>query len=184
VRDAIRFTRVTPLTDVAMLRLLNRGAFRRQFRLSLTTRFDAPCLRPRLLAFKPTIRYNTAQRRSLIEIPTILLPPVIFAGLVVSLWTWKCFMMVIFQNKIIYMPGLPPNSRREKIADYKNQCAGIHWQEEKTKSLDGTPISLCVASVESDPVAHQRRETVYILYFQGQYIPLMVTSVHQLIDCR
>lgn len=79
-------------------------------------------------------------------------------------------MMVIFQNKIIYMPGLPPNARREKIEDYKNQCGGIVWREEKIKSLDGTPISLCVASVENSvntssvsPVLR----TVYILYFQG-----------------
>jgi hypothetical protein len=30
-------------------------------------------------------------------------------------------MMIVFQNKIIYMPGLPPNARKETIADYKNQ---------------------------------------------------------------
>jgi hypothetical protein len=54
---------------------------------------------------------------------------VVFGGLVVALWTWKCFMMVVFQNKIIYMPGLPPNARRERIEDYKNQCGGIEWRE-------------------------------------------------------
>lgn len=38
-------------------------------------------------------------------------------------------MMVVFQNKIIYMPGLPPNARGERIEDYKNQCGGIQWRE-------------------------------------------------------
>lgn len=75
-------------------------------------------------------------------------------------------MMVLFQNRIIYMPGLPPNSRRETIEDYKSQCGGIQWQEEKTKAEDGTRISLCVASVDSGAVAQTSRR-VYILYFQG-----------------
>jgi uncharacterized protein len=73
-------------------------------------------------------------------------------------------MMVVFQNKIIYMPGLPPNARRETIDDYKNQCGGIQWREEKTKAIDGTQISLCVSSVDSGP---NPVKTVYILYFQG-----------------
>jgi hypothetical protein len=93
-------------------------------------------------------------------------------------------MMVVFQNKIIYMPGIPPNARREKIADYKKQCGGIFWREEKTKSVDGTSISLCVASVESDIATLQERKNVYILYFQGHYLPLLVTRFRQLIKCR
>jgi uncharacterized protein len=45
-------------------------------------------------------------------------------------------MMVVFQNKIIYMPGLPPNARRERIEDYKNQCGGIQWREvSKSKTV-------------------------------------------------
>ena len=110
------------------------------------------------------------QRRGIVEIPTILLPPVVFTGLVVALWTWKCFMMVVFQNKIIYMPGIPPNARRDTIADYKNQCGGIAWREQKAKSLDGTRISLCVASVEHGCAEKLYGKTIYILYFQGQYI--------------
>ena len=75
-------------------------------------------------------------------------------------------MMVLFQNKIIYMPGLPPNARSETIADYESQCGGIEWREERTRSADGTRISLCVSSVVSG-VASQASERVYILYFQG-----------------
>ncbi|CZT46773.1 uncharacterized protein RSE6_07261 [Rhynchosporium secalis] len=73
--------------------------------------------------------------------------------------------MVLFQNKIIYMPGLPPNARREKISDYKNQCSGIEWREESITSFDGTKISLCVASVNKLEVCEGKM--VYILYFQG-----------------
>lgn len=78
-------------------------------------------------------------------------------------------MMVVFQNKIIYMPGLPPNARRENVADYKNQCSGIQWQEERIKSADGTRISLCVASVVNGSDVWQPMKTVYILYFQGHF---------------
>jgi uncharacterized protein len=78
-------------------------------------------------------------------------------------------MMVLFQNKIIYMPGLPPNARRETIADYKSQCGGIAWREERIKSGDGTKITLCLASVENG--RHESGDTlrIYILYFQGLF---------------
>ena len=33
----------------------------------------------------------------------ILTPPAVFGGLLITLWAYKCMMMVIFQNKIIYM---------------------------------------------------------------------------------
>ncbi|KAI9648620.1 hypothetical protein NHQ30_003258 [Ciborinia camelliae] len=47
------------------------------------------------------------------------------------------------------MPGLPPNSRQETIANYQKECLGIKWKEERIKSTDGTAISLCVAEVYS-----------------------------------
>lgn len=74
--------------------------------------------------------------------------------------------MVLFQNQIIYMPGLPPNARRERIAEYKDRCENIEWREEKIKSTDGTRISLCVASVNTGKEVSVTK-TVYILYFQG-----------------
>lgn len=75
-------------------------------------------------------------------------------------------MMVLFQNMIIYMPGLPPNARRETVEAYKNQCSGIQWREESTQAKDGTQISLCVASVSNGISTHPRK-TIYIVYFQG-----------------
>ena len=100
-------------------------------------------------------------------IPAIVLPPVVFGGLVVTLWSWKCLMMILFQNKIIYMPGLPPNARKEKIGNYQNQCGGIQWRHESAISEDGTRISLCVTSVDSCLDTSSHAKTVYILYFQG-----------------
>ncbi len=83
-------------------------------------------------------------------------------------------MMVVFQNKIIYMPGLPPNARSERIADWKDLCGGIEWTEERTAAEDGTKLALAVTTVPlpqgkrpaiatpETPAAH-----VYLLYFQG-----------------
>ena len=83
-------------------------------------------------------------------------------------------MMVVFQNKIIYMPGLPPSSRRERIADWASMCGGIEWTEERTAAADGTELALAVATV---PLPRGRRPVaavsepaaahVYVLYFQG-----------------
>jgi hypothetical protein len=104
-----------------------------------------------------------------VALTSILLPPVVFSGLLFALWTWKCFMMVMFQNKIIYMPGIPPNARRETISDYSRQCLGIKWQEERTQAIDGTEIVMAVASIGDDQEQANVRcsAPTYILYFQG-----------------
>ncbi|KAH7027599.1 Alpha/Beta hydrolase protein [Microdochium trichocladiopsis] len=100
-----------------------------------------------------------------------MLAPVVFAGLFVALWTWKCCMLVLFQNKIIFMPGMPPNSRWETIADYSARCAGIKWREERVRAADGTDLALCVADVSLGSLAASNRPPTthfYILYFQGK----------------
>lgn len=109
----------------------------------------------------------------------VLLPPVVFVGLVITLWTWKCLMMVLFQNKIIYMPGLPPNARKETISDYVAQCYGISWREERAKAADGTRISLCVAAVENKTASTSAQPPIekHIIYFQGVSIPIL--SAHR-----
>ncbi|KAI0141644.1 alpha/beta-hydrolase [Xylariaceae sp. FL1272] len=114
------------------------------------------------------------QRRQF-HLEGIALAPVVFTGLLVSLWTWKCFMMIVFQNKIIYMPGLPPNSRWEKISDYKDRLGGINWREERCKASDGTDLALCVTDLDlgSEKYAQTGGEETdqtkrfYVLYFQG-----------------
>lgn len=74
-------------------------------------------------------------------------------------------MMVVFQNKIIYMPSMPPFSRREKVADYTNQCGGVRWREERIVSGDGTKLALLIGE-SSESQTRPGEETV-ILYFQG-----------------
>lgn len=98
----------------------------------------------------------------------VVMPPLIFAGLFVFLWCWKCTMLVIFQNAIIYNPFLPPNARSLRIAEFASQCGGIQWREERIKSLDGTEIALCVADMQQGPVVAGQKQ-VYILYFQGTF---------------
>ncbi|KAM7200423.1 alpha/beta-hydrolase [Rhypophila sp. PSN 637] len=104
-----------------------------------------------------------------------------FGGLLVALYVWKCLMLVAFQNKIIYMPSFPPNSRSERIADYAGQqCGDIEWADERTKAADGTDLAMAVATVPlpkgsrrigAGPATgsdgRQPKAHVYILYFQG-----------------
>ncbi|KAL1878618.1 hypothetical protein VTK73DRAFT_7699 [Phialemonium thermophilum] len=131
-------------------------------------------------ACQPPSRFNGRGPRleRLLHAEAILLPPAVFTGLLAALWLWKCCMMVLFQNKIIYMPGLPPNARWETIADYIPQCAGVEWQELRIQSLDGTELALAKAEVSPlSPKERSKQETVtqiktvpahvYILYFQG-----------------
>lgn len=101
------------------------------------------------------------------NLPTILVPPTIFVGLLVTLWTYKCLMMVLFQNKIIYMPSIPPFSRSEKIRDYAADSSPVVWEEKRIKSLDGTPIALCIGQLPSPREGRSPSRHVAILYFQG-----------------
>ncbi|KAI9841418.1 MAG: hypothetical protein M1837_000694 [Sclerophora amabilis] len=104
-------------------------------------------------------------------LPAFLLPPAVFTGLFLSLWFYKCCMMVIFQNKIIYMPGLPPFSRNEKLSDYAKQCFPVVWRESRARCVDGTNIALCVGELgkqgELPGSTPERPRRTVIVYFQG-----------------
>ncbi|TQV96913.1 alpha/beta superfamily hydrolase [Cordyceps javanica] len=76
-------------------------------------------------------------------------------------------MLVVFQNTIIYNPFLPPDARRLEIADYAGQCRGVTWNHEMIKSLDGTPIALCVSDEAPETSVRTPATVVYVLYFQG-----------------
>ncbi|KAH8682303.1 alpha/beta-hydrolase [Xylariales sp. PMI_506] len=137
---------------------------------------------PALLRVKPIhIRASTPSRivtpaadcqtRSF-RLQGLALAPALFGGLFVAMWTWKCFMLVIFQNKIIYMPGLPPSARWEKIEDYETRCVGIRWLEERVRAADGTNLALCTADINIGrtyelPTPQPPDIHYYILYFQG-----------------
>ena len=104
---------------------------------------------------------------SLSSIPTVLVPPTVFVGLLVTLWTYKCLIMILFQNKIIYMPSIPPFSRSEKISDYVAADSPVVWEEKRIHSLDGTSIALCVGSIPSRRESRSSSRNVTVLYFQG-----------------
>lgn len=113
---------------------------------------------------------STCRRKYHVEgLEGLMLAPAMFGGLFVALWTWKCFMLVVFQNKIIFMPGLPPNSRWEKIQDYVGRCAGVQWREERIRARDGTDLALCISDLDlgSSATSVQPSVAFYILYFQG-----------------
>ena len=84
--------------------------------------------------------------------------------------------MVLFQDKIIYMPGMPPFARSEKIEDYSKECKPVEWEEKHIKSLDGTKIALCIGHIpqaingrrsEAGVTRESKAKEVVIGYFQG-----------------
>ena len=129
-----------------------------------TSRFQLPCIR--YAKASPKLRLASHQQRtlSLASLPTILLPPVAFFGLLVALWIYKCMMMVLFQDKIIYMPYIPPFSRSEEIGIYQAQCGPVSWESKHIKSLDGTNLAICVGKVSGNET--QTRQVI-LCYFQG-----------------
>ncbi|WXC41959.1 hypothetical protein QX201_001740 [Fusarium graminearum] len=136
-------------------------------------RFRAVCVGTR-----PHIRSNAGRLAFLrpspgcirpLHVAPFLMPPLLFTGLFVGLWCWKCAMMVLFQNTIIYNPFLPPNARSMTINEVSRDCGRLTWREERIRSLDGTEIALCVADVPSvpEPSPGKTKTTIYVLYFQG-----------------
>jgi alpha-beta hydrolase superfamily lysophospholipase len=75
-------------------------------------------------------------------------------------------MMVIFQNKIIYMPSVPPFSRSETVAEYAAPCKPVEWKEHDLKAADGTALKLLTGSLAS-PDSALRTNGVVVVYFQG-----------------
>jgi hypothetical protein len=103
---------------------------------------------------------------SLDTLTAILIPPTVFGGLVVTLWTYKCLMMIIFQNKIIYMPSVPPFSRSEKVSDYSAQCRPVVWREHTIGTADGVAIKLLEGSAPGSNTSAGGNHVV-VVYFQG-----------------
>ena len=97
----------------------------------------------------------------------VLFPPLLFGALVLTLWAQKCVMMVLFQNKIIYMPSLPPFSRQEKIEDYVGKRDAVTWEKRHIKSMDGTRLALCLGQTARKHLDKAPSNHVVILYFQG-----------------
>ena len=107
-------------------------------------------------------------------LPTVLVPPVLFTGLLIGLWTYKCLMTVVFQDKVIYLPYMPPFARYEKIDDYRQACRPVEWRVQHIRSIDGTKLAVCIGEI---PELHldstistcdeSHKQHVVICYFQG-----------------
>lgn len=76
-------------------------------------------------------------------------------------------MMITFQNKIIYMPSMPPFSRSEKLEDYASTCIPVAWTEHSLTSGDGTALKMLEGSIPPKEVESGPRRQVVIVYFQG-----------------
>jgi hypothetical protein len=119
------------------------------------------------------LRANQQLRTFLTEsIPPILYPPAIFVGLLLGLWTWKCFWIIVMQNKLLYLSWLPPFSRSDKIAEYEAECKPVHWEEKQIHSLDGTKLAVCEGYIptkdsQKPVVTGKKTKSVVICYFQG-----------------
>ncbi|KGO58921.1 hypothetical protein PEX1_090190 [Penicillium expansum] len=140
---------------------------------------------------RPSVAQNirlNIQSRSLITaaIPSFAVPPLMFIGLLLGLWTWKCFWIIIMQNKLLYLSWLPPFTRSEVISDYKAECRPVQWEEKQIRSLDGTKLAICEGQIPVPRKEHEsvsntaalqnkhlakpipkRKNSVVICYFQG-----------------
>jgi hypothetical protein len=119
------------------------------------------------------LNINLHQRRRLgLSIWGPLVPPLVFFGLGLTLWTYKCIMMVLFQNKIIYMPNVPPFARSETVDSHAKRCLPVAWREESVMTADGVRLSLLVGDIRQHgqdiPAAStQGDDHLAVLYFQG-----------------
>ncbi|KAJ5609835.1 hypothetical protein N7528_009101 [Penicillium herquei] len=104
---------------------------------------------------------------SFTSIPAPLLPPVIFTGLLLGLWTWKCFWIIVMQNKLLYLTWLPPFTRSDTISEYESQCKPVVWTERQIRSFDGTKLAICEGQIPVANELEKPRKKVVILYFQG-----------------
>ncbi len=138
----------------------------------------------------PLAHGRTSSRPLHVHVGSLLLPPLALAGLVGALWLHKCLAMILFQNRIIYRPGVPPNARSDKINDYAADCALLQWEEQRIRAADGTELALAVTTLpavaprpasDHDPIVGH----AYILYFQGQLCPnIAATSAASAHRCQ
>ena len=96
-------------------------------------------------------------------------------------------MLVVFQNRIIYMPSVPPFSRSEKIEDHAAGCRPVVWKEARIRAADGTKLTLAVGEIPEmvqDPVSATgqlvgaKRKRVVIVYFQGYVVVSFLFPCH------
>ena len=98
---------------------------------------------------------------SLAAIHPVILAPLVFAGLTLTLWSYKCLMLILFQSRIIYMPYLPLGARADTLDAYAPACRPLVW---RAHTLRTPGARLAVASTTAGPPTGPH---VLIAYFQG-----------------
>jgi len=94
------------------------------------------------------------------SIHTAFWPPLVLGQLLFGLWAYKvehflsctlislqCLMLIIFQNKLIYLPYIPAGARKETIQEYRPQLLGFDWTTSEVRTRDGKSLSTCVAEI-------------------------------------
>jgi len=106
--------------------------------------------------FAPNIRPAFASHRRLHQ---AVWPPLIFVNFLLALWAYKvcdkemrlntvqCLTLIIFQNKLIYLPYIPLGARKETIQEYEAQLLGVDWTTTKVRTRDGRKLSTCIAEI-------------------------------------
>lgn len=111
--------------------------------------------------------------------PSVSLVLAAFIGLPLTLWSYKCLMLVLFQRKIIYMGYLPPGTRTERLKEDDQDLEDLTWKEVEVESSDGVLLrgysfrresedSKLEASRTFGTPAPPRSSKVLIIYFQGE----------------
>ena len=67
-------------------------------------------------------------------------------------------MLIIFQNKLIYLPYIPLGARNEEIQDYSPQLQGYDWVTTEVRTRDGKKLSTCVAEIR---LVHMHASELY-----------------------
>ena len=97
--------------------------------------------------FPSSKNFPHPQTYTLVDHSSVLRVPLIFTALLIALQTWKCVVVVVFQNKIIYMPSMPPFARRERAEGYTHQCDKVSWKQERIRVSDGVEVALLVGNI-------------------------------------
>ncbi|KAJ5563782.1 hypothetical protein N7513_000024 [Penicillium frequentans] len=126
---------------------------------------------------------NTPRTLFTSSLPPLLIPPIIFVGLLLTLWTWKCFWIIVMQNKLLYLSWLPPFSRSEQISEYKHECKPVQWAEKRLRSLDGTKLAICEGYIpESPKQVHAKKPKKLVIIWKWGSLPLRLPLLSQFLN--
>ncbi|KAI8099220.1 Alpha/Beta hydrolase protein [Halteromyces radiatus] len=100
---------------------------------------------------------------------TLATTGLIVFGVPLGLYTYKCLMLIAFQNKLIYMGYLPPGSRHNQ--DFKQQIpSSLNVQEEFINTVDNIRLhgfQVTKKQTVSADITVRKKSDPILIYFQG-----------------